>query len=201
MPKHRATPIMIPKTLPPKYQHPPAKAAATTTTTVQRRPVPSTGLTSSMLRDDSKNRKDEDLRHLGKLFYGPTCRFENNKLTLDHYNNVREVAQNVHSEQQDIQAKSRGISDEQINDLAKSSEIPQDDVRAIADWTVQMLKEDLTKRGAKCSSDAKQIKLLNMMIHALTLERQSTGRQFRSSGDMIIDPRSSGAMSVDSSMF
>ena len=92
MPKHRATPIMIPKTLPPKYQHPPAKAAATTTTTVQRRPVPSTGLTSSMLRDDSKNRKDEDLRHLGKLFYGPTCRFENNKLTLDHYNNVREVA-------------------------------------------------------------------------------------------------------------
>ena len=92
MPKHRATPIMIPKTLPPKYQHPPAKAAATTTTTVQRRPVPSTGLTSSMLRDYSKKRIDEDLRHLGKLFYGPTCRFENNKLTLDHYNNVREVA-------------------------------------------------------------------------------------------------------------
>ena len=129
---------MIPKTLPPKYQHPPAKAAATTTTTtVQRRPVPSTGLTSSMLRDYSKKRKDEDLRHLGKLLYGPTCRFENNKLTLDHYNNVREVAQNVHSEQQDIQAKSRGISDEQINDLAKSSEIPEDDVRAIADWTVK----------------------------------------------------------------
>ena len=154
-----------------------------------------------MLQDYSKDKKYAELRHLGILLYGTTRRFENNKLTLDHYNNVREVAQNVHSEQQDIQAKSRGISDEQINDLAKSSEIPQDDVRAIADWTVQMLKEDLTKRGAKCSSDAKQIKLLNMMIHALTLERQSTGRQFRSSGDMSIDPRSSGAMSVDPSMF
>ena len=40
-------------------------------------------------------------------------------------------------------------------DLSKSSAIPIDDVRAIADWTVQMLKEELTKRGATCSSDTK----------------------------------------------
>ena len=42
-------------------------------------------------------------------------------------------------------------------DLSQSSAIPIDDVRAIADWTVQMLKEELTKRGATCSSDAKNI--------------------------------------------
>ena len=29
-------------------------------------------------------------------------------------------------------------------DLSKSSAIPIDDVRAIADWTVQVLKEELT---------------------------------------------------------
>ena len=91
MPKHRATPIMILKTLPPKAQPPPAKAAAETTT-VQRRYVPSTGLTSSMLQDYSKDKKYAELRHLGILLYGTTRRFENNKLTLDHYNNVREVA-------------------------------------------------------------------------------------------------------------
>ena len=86
-------------------------------------------------------------------------------------------------------------------DLSKSSAIPIDDVRAIADWTVQVLKEELTKRGATCSSDAKKHQLLNMLLHALMLERQSTGRQFRSSGDMSGDTRSSGAMSFDSSMY
>ena len=95
----------------------------------------------------------------------------------------------------------KGISDEQINSLAKSSAIPIDDVTTIADWTVQMLKEELTKRGATCSSNAIEPKLLNMMIQALRLERQSTDRQFRSSGDMRVDPRSSGAMSVDPSMY
>ena len=95
----------------------------------------------------------------------------------------------------------KGISDEQINSLAKSSAIPIDDVTTIADWTVQMLKEELTKRGATCSSDAIKPKLLNMMIRALMLERQSTDRQCRSSGDMSVDPRSSGAMSVDPPMY
>ena len=112
MPKHRATPIMIPKTLPPKAL-PPAKAAASAA--VERRLVPSTGLTSSMLRDYSDDEIDAELRHLGILFYGTTRRFENNTLILDQYNNVKEFDQNV---QQEIRAKSRGVSDEQINSLA-----------------------------------------------------------------------------------
>ena len=86
IPKHRASPFMIPATLPPKAL-PPSKAAATTA--VQRRPVPSTVLTSSMLRDYSDDEIDAELRHLGILFYGTTRRFENNTLALDHYNNVR----------------------------------------------------------------------------------------------------------------
>ena len=66
-----------------------------------------------------------------------------------------------------------------------------------------MLKEELNKRGAQIPSDARKPKLLNMMIHSLILERQHTGRivQFRSSGDISVDPRSSGAMSVDPPMY
>ena len=63
--KHRASPFMIPATLPPKAL-PPSIAAATTA--VQRRPVPSTVLTSSMLRDYSDDEIDAELRHLGILF-------------------------------------------------------------------------------------------------------------------------------------
>ena len=127
---------MIPKTLQPK-----AAAAA-----VERRLVPSTGLTASMLQDYSDDEIDAELRHLGILFYGTTRRFENNKLILEHYNNVRDFAQRVQSEQQDIfeqiRAKARGISDEQINSLAKSSSIPLNDIRAMAEWTVPMLKDE-----------------------------------------------------------
>ena len=130
MPKHRASPIMIPNTRPPKAL-PPAKAAAATA--VQRRLVPSTGLTSSMLRDYSDDEIDAELRHLCLLFYGTTRRFEKHKLILDNYNNVRDFHQKV---QQEARAKSRGISDEQINNLANSSLIPIDDIRAMADWTV-----------------------------------------------------------------
>ena len=77
IPKHRALPIMIPKTLPPKAL-PPSKAAATTT--VQRRLVRSTGLTSSMMPDYSDAEIDAELRHLGILFYGTTRRFGKNKM-------------------------------------------------------------------------------------------------------------------------
>ena len=127
---------MIPKTLQPK-----AAAAA-----VERRLVPSTGKTPSMLRDYSDDEIDAELRHLGILFYGTTRRFEKNKFILEHYDNVREFNRKV---QQEIRAKSRGISDTQINNPGKSSTMPINDVRAIADWTVPMLKDELTKRGAK----------------------------------------------------
>ena len=152
-----------------------------------------------MLRDYSDDEIDAELRHLGILFYGTTRRFENNKMILEHYDNVREFDQKV---QQEARAKSRGISDEQINSLANSSLIPIDDIRAMADWTVPKLKDELKKRGAPISSDTRKPKLLSMLVHALMLERQRAGRigrvgRTRSSGAMSVDPRSSGAMSVD----
>ena len=66
-----------------------------------------------------------------------------------------------------------------------------------------MLKEELNKRGAQIPSDARKLKLFNMMIHSLIWERQQTGHivQFQSSGDIRVDPRSSGAMSVDPPMY
>ena len=72
----------------------------------------------------------------------------------------------------------------------------------MADWTVPKLKDELKKRGAHIPSDTRRLKLLSMLIHALMLERQKTGRlaRIRSSGDMSVDPRSSGAMSVDPPM-
>ena len=159
-----------------------------------------------MLQDYSDDVINAELRHLGILFYGTTRRFEKNKMILEHYNNVRDFSQRVQSEQQEIfeqiRAKARGSSDEQINSLAKSSSIPIDDIRAMADWTVPKLKDELKKRGAQISSDTRQHKLLSMLVHALMLERQRAGRigrvgQTRSSGAMSVDPRSSGAMSVD----
>ena len=75
MPKHRATPIMITKTLPP--------ATASATTAVQRRPAPSTGLTTSMLRYYNNDEIDAELKHLGIPFYGTTRRFDHNKLIHD----------------------------------------------------------------------------------------------------------------------
>ena len=66
-----------------------------------------------------------------------------------------------------------------------------------------MLKEELNKRGAQIPSGARKLKLLSMMIYSSISERQKTGRivQFRSSGDISVDPRSSGAMSVDPPMY
>ena len=78
MPKRRETPSMTPKTVIIPKTLPPAKAAAAATA-VQRRPVPSTGLTTSMLRDYSDVKIDAGLRHLGILYYETTRRFENNK--------------------------------------------------------------------------------------------------------------------------
>ena len=178
---------------------PPAKAASAAAATVEGRPVPSTGLTTSKIRDYSDEEIDAELRHLGILFYGTTRRFEKNKMILEHYDNVREFDQKV---QQEARAKSRGISDEQINSLANSSLIPIDDIRAMVDWTVPKLKDELKKRGAQISSDTRKPKLLSMLVHALMLERQRAGRigrvgRTRSSGAMSVDPRSSGAMSVD----
>ena len=67
----------------------------------------------------------------------------------------------MQSEQQDIfeqiRAKARGISDEQINSLAKSSSIPIDDIRAMAEWTVPMLKDELKNRGAQITSDTREL--------------------------------------------
>ena len=55
---------------------PPAKAASAAAAAVERRPVPSTGLTASMLRDYSDEEIDAELRHLGIVFYGTTRKFE-----------------------------------------------------------------------------------------------------------------------------
>ena len=120
-------------------------------------------------------------------------------MILEHYDSVREFDQKV---QKEARAKSRGISDEQINSLANSSLTPIDDVRAMADWTVPKLKDELKKRGAQISSDTRKRKFMIMLVHALMLERQRAGRigrvgRTRSSGAMSVDPRSSGAMSVD----
>ena len=89
-----------------------------------------------------------------------------------------------------------------LTPLANSSLIPIDDIRAMADWTVPKLKDELKKRGAQIPSDARKHLFMTMLIHALILERQQKGRigrigRNRSSGAMSVDPRSSGAMSVD----
>ena len=152
-----------------------------------------------MLRDYSDEEIDAELRHLGIVFYGTTRKFEQNKMILEHYDNVRKFEQKV---QQEARAKSRGISDEHINALANSSLIHIDNIRAMVDWTVPTLKDELKKRGAQISSDTRELKLLSMLVHALMLERQRAGRigrvgRTRSSGAMSVDPRSSGAMSVD----
>ena len=61
----------------------------------------------------------------------------------------------------------------------------------------------MKKRGAQNPSDTIKPKLSSMIIHALVLERQNTGRigRIRSSGNLSVDPRSSGAMSVDPAMY
>ena len=106
----------------------------------------------------------QSLRHLGIVFYGTTRRFEKNHMILEHYDNVSEFDQKV---QQEARAKSRGISDEQINSLANSSLIPIDDIRGMADWTCPKLKDELMNRGAQISSDTRKLKLLSMLSHAL----------------------------------
>ena len=122
IPKSRAAPIMIPKTLPPRPPPlkatlsepplpPPATAAASS---IQRRLVPPTGLASAILRDYSDDEVDAELRHLGISFTRTTTKHDKNKLILYHYDMVRRI----NAEQQQlfdkVQAKSRGISDELI---------------------------------------------------------------------------------------
>ena len=114
----------------------------------------------------------------GILFNGTTPKFEQNIMIPEHYN-AKKFAQRVQSEEPEIckqiRAKARGISDEQIHNLAKSSTIPIDDIRAMADWTVPKLKDELKKRGVQISSDIRKFQFLSMMIYAFMLERQ-TGR-------------------------
>ena len=97
IPKSRAAPIMIPKTLPPRPPPlkatlsepplpPPATAAAAS---IQRCLVPPTGLTSSILQGYSDDEVDAELRHLGISFTGTTPRYVKNKMIIDHYDRVR----------------------------------------------------------------------------------------------------------------
>ena len=67
-------------------------------------------------------------------------------MIIGHYDRVKKI----HAEQQQIldgvrsnprQAKPRGINDELLDNLARSSLIPIEDVRAIADWSVIILKD------------------------------------------------------------
>ena len=104
-----------------------------------------------------------------------------------------------------VQATPRGISDELINDLARSSLVPIDDIRAIADWCVIIFKVKLKKRNDQVRPDTRKPELFKMVIHALMLERRRIRRlgPFASSGAMSVDPpsakraRSLGAMSVN----
>ena len=79
---------------------PPAKAASAA---IERRPVPSTGLTASMLRDYRDEEIDAELRHLGIVLYGTTRRSDKNKMILEHYDNVREFDQKVQQEHEQNQ--------------------------------------------------------------------------------------------------
>ena len=67
-------------------------------------------------------------------------------MIIDHYDRAKRIS----AEQQHICYKiltqSRGISAELINDLASSSFIPIEDDRAIAGWSVIMLKDPLNKK-------------------------------------------------------
>ena len=93
IPKHRAAPILIPQTLPPRPppliatlpeppRPPPATAAAAP---IQRLLVPPTGLTSSILRAYSDDEVDAELRHLGISFTRTTTKLENNRMIINHY--------------------------------------------------------------------------------------------------------------------
>ena len=83
--------------------------------------------------------------------------------------------------------------------------MPIEDVRAIADWSVIILKDEFKKRHVKIRPDTRKLEILKMTIHALRLERKRSGRLVQAWGAMSVDPpsagraRSSGAMNVDSS--
>ena len=111
-------------------------------------------------------------------------------MIIDHCGRVRKVSADQQQICDNVQAKSRGISDELINDLAISTLAPIEDVRAIADWTVINLKGELKQRNVKIQPNTIKPELLKMMIHSLVLERQRTGRLVQSSGDMSVDPPS-----------
>ena len=77
-------------------------------------------------------------------------------------------------------AQSIGINDELINGLVKSSGMPIEDVRAIRDWSVIVLNDGLKKTSIEFKHMTGNAELLNMMIHALALERRRTSRLLQS---------------------
>ena len=54
--------------------------------------------------------------------------------------------------------------------------MPIEDVRANADSSIIVLNDELKKRGIEFKSITRKVGLLNVMIHALALERRRTGR-------------------------
>ena len=114
-------------------------------------------------------------------FAGTTTSVEKNKMIVVLYDR----AWRVYAEQQQIlterqpspeRGRSRGISDELINELVRSSAMPIEDVRAIADWSIICSKDELKKGNIKFKSGTRKRELLKMMIHALALERRKTSR-------------------------
>ena len=115
------------KALPPRPQplkatlpEPPLPPPTKATTTIQRRPAPPTALATSILRDDSNEEVDAEMRHLGISVTRTTTKLENNNMIIDHYDGAKRIS----AKQQHIfdtrQAKARGISDELISDLGRS---------------------------------------------------------------------------------
>ena len=50
---------------------------------------------------------------------------------------------------------------------------PKEDVRAFADWTVLILRDELSRIYVKFLLDTRRPELLNIMIYALTVERKT----------------------------
>ena len=70
---------------------------------------------------------------------------ENNKMAVEYNDRVKRAHayhQQIMPERQSSpeRANSRGISDELINELVRSPAMPVEDVRAIADWSVLVLR-------------------------------------------------------------
>ena len=88
-PKNKQSPIMIPKILqtrPPRFKatlpEPPLPPPATAAAAIQRRLVPRTGLTTSILRHYSDDEVDAEFRHLGISFTWTTRKFGKTKKSM-----------------------------------------------------------------------------------------------------------------------